>query len=214
VADAPPATAKASGSTFGFLGKKVFGKIPVWVIAVAGVGAYYWYTKYGPGKKNAAGAMQTDPAGNQCGVINPDTGYCPGTPEDTAALASGAASGTDTSGAAAGTGTPGSGGTSGDGGGGTSGGGTSGDGGGSYVPPAGTGIPAAFPGVTPVSPATVAAYAATQPSPSAKPGAQTAHQKHLAHLAEEQHDAHAAHAAHLAHVAHVKTKSPPKRGKK
>jgi len=199
VADAPPAAPTKSGSTFGFLGKKVFGKVPVWVIAVAAVGGYYWYTKYGPGKKSAAGAMQTDPAGNQCAVINPDTGYCPGTPEDTAALASGAASGTDTTGAAAGTGTTGSG----SGGGGTSGGGTTGDGSGStYVPPATTGTTA------PTVPTT------TPPSPAAGHGAMTAHQKHLRHLAEEQHDAHVAHEQHLAHVQHVKTKSPPRRGKK
>jgi hypothetical protein len=202
MADAPAAAPAKSGSTFGFLGKKVFGKIPVWVIAVAGVGAYYWYTKYGPGKKNAAGQMQTDPAGNQCGVINPDTGYCPGTPEDTAALASGAASGTDTSGAAAGTGTSG-GGSTGDGG------GTTGDGtGSSYVPPSvtaappgttnptGADIPVALPGTTPVSPASVAAYSAAQSAAA--------------------HKAHVAHQAHLAHLAHVKAtaKTPPKRGKK
>jgi hypothetical protein len=210
MADAPPA-AEAKGSTFGFLGHKVAGKIPVWVIAVAAVGGWYWYKNYGPGKSSStvpAGVM-TDPAGNQCAAINPDTGYCPGTPEDTAALAANAAaggastSGTDTTGAAAG---GGNGGTT--GGGGTSGGGgTTGDGT-TYVPPATSGttspaaaatttatnptgadIPVAFPGVTPVSKASVAAA---------------------------QHKAHLAHEAHLAHVQHVNAtkKKPPVRGKK
>lgn len=79
---------KASGSTFGFLGKKVFGKVPVWVIAVAAVGGYYWYTRYGPGKSSsAAGATGTDPAGNT-GMIDPATGFVYGSPEDTSALAS------------------------------------------------------------------------------------------------------------------------------
>jgi len=77
-----------SGSAFGFLGHKVFGKVPVWVIAVAAVGAYYWYTKYGPGKKNAAaqGTQGTDPAGNT-GTIDPATGFVYGSPEDLAVLA-------------------------------------------------------------------------------------------------------------------------------
>jgi hypothetical protein len=196
VADAPPAAPAKSGSTFGFLGHKVFGKIPVWVVAVAAVGGYYWYTKYGPGKKNAAGAMQTDPAGNQCAVINPDTGYCPGTPEDTAALASGAASGTDTTGAAAGTGTPGGG--DGTGGGGTGGGGPAGGDGTTYVPPATTGTPPAD-----------AAAAATPPSPAAGHGAQTAYQKKLA----REHHFHHVHHVHAVHHANVK-KNAPARGKK
>jgi hypothetical protein len=207
MADAPPA-APAKGSTFGFLGHKVFGKVPVWVIAVAAVGGYYWYTHYGPGKSSsAAGAMQTDPAGNQCAVINPDTGYCPGTPEDTAALANMSTS-TDTTGAAAGAGT--SGGGTGDGGGGTSGGGgtTGGTGDtGTYVPPA-----------TTATTAPTATTSTAPPSPAAGAAAQTAHQQHLAHLAHvkhEQHLAHVAHTEHLAHVAHVKAtkKTPPKRGK-
>jgi hypothetical protein len=200
VADAPPAAPAKSGSTFGFLGHKVFGKIPVWVVAVVAVGGYYWYTKYGPGKKaSAAGAMQTDPAGNQCAVINPDTGYCPGTPEDTAALASGAASGTDTTGAAAGTGAGAGGGGDGTGSGGTSGGGgTTGDTG-TYVPPATT-------ATTPPA----AAATTTPPSPAAGHGAMTAHQKHLAHLAEERHDAHVRHVEHVKHVAVVKARSPRK----
>jgi len=87
----PPAGGEGggkSGSAFGFLGHKVFGKVPVWVIAVAAVGAYYWYTKYGPGKKNAAaqGTQGTDPAGNT-GTIDPATGFVYGSPEDLAVLA-------------------------------------------------------------------------------------------------------------------------------
>jgi hypothetical protein len=37
--------------------------------------------------------LVTDPAGNQCSAVDPATGYCPGTPQDLAALA-GTASGT------------------------------------------------------------------------------------------------------------------------
>jgi hypothetical protein len=81
---------------FGFLGHKIAGKVPVWVVAVAAVGAYYWYTRYGPGKK-AAGAAgnQTDPAGNT-GTIDPATGFVYGSPEDLAVLAG--QSGTSTAG--------------------------------------------------------------------------------------------------------------------
>lgn len=81
------AAAKAGGSTFGFLGHKIAGKIPVWVVAVAAVGAYYWYTRYGPGKTAAAtGTTGTDPAGNT-GVIDPATGFVYGSTEDQSALA-------------------------------------------------------------------------------------------------------------------------------
>lgn len=82
--------AEPSGSTFGFLGHKVFGKVPVWVIAVAAIGGYYWYTRYGPGKSSttssAAQTTGTDPAGNT-GIIDPATGYVYGSSEDSAALA-------------------------------------------------------------------------------------------------------------------------------
>lgn len=91
---------KAAGSSFGFLGHKLFGKVPVWVVAVAGVGGYYWYTKYGPGKKAAStqpAGSGTDPAGNT-GLINPSTGYVYGTPEDLAALNGAQTQGIDTSG--------------------------------------------------------------------------------------------------------------------
>lgn len=78
--------AEPKGSAFGFLGHKLFGKVPVWVVAVAGVGGYYWYTRYGPGKKTATATagQQTDPAGN-VGTIDPATGFVYGTPEDLAA---------------------------------------------------------------------------------------------------------------------------------
>lgn len=42
----------------------------------------------------AASGLVTDPAGNQCSTLNPDTGYCPGTPADvnaSAGLSAGAA---------------------------------------------------------------------------------------------------------------------------
>ncbi len=88
MAEAAEAAPKAGGSTFGFLGHKLFGKVPVWVVAVAAVGGYYWYTRYGPGKSSAAagGVTGTDAAGNT-GVIDPSTGYVYGSAEDSAALA-------------------------------------------------------------------------------------------------------------------------------
>jgi hypothetical protein len=92
MADAP---AKPEGkSSFGFLGHKVFGKIPVWVIGAGAVGGYYWWTHYGPGKKAAGSQTATDPAGNTCSadaLSGSQTGYCPGTPEDIAAGGQGAA---------------------------------------------------------------------------------------------------------------------------
>jgi LysM repeat protein len=85
-----PATSEASGGAFGFLGHKIAGKVPVWVVAVAAVGGYYWYTRYGPGKKAASSTAtsQTDPAGN-VGVIDPATGFVYGSPEDLAAISAG-----------------------------------------------------------------------------------------------------------------------------
>ena len=195
MADTPPAsTATPKGSTFGFLGKRVFGKIPVWVIAVAAVGGYYWYTHYGPGKKTGA-AMQTDPAGNTCSAINPATGYCPGTPEDAAALAAASTSGgTDTTGTGGGTDT--SGGAAGTGNG--AGGSTAGTPPDTIPQPATTGAP----------PPPVVQPAA--PPPPAHANAHQAHVAHEAHLAEERADraqaAHAAHVAHTAHLAHLKRK--------
>ena len=199
MADTPPATSSTTGkgSTFGFLGKRVFGKIPVWVIAVTAVGGYYVWTHYGPGKK--AGAMQTDPAGNTCSAVNPATGYCPGTPEDAAAIA--AASGADTGGTSGTVDTGGT--TAGSGGGGTSGTGGGGDTGvtgdtGTTPQPATTGAP---------PPPTVIPAASPPPDHAA---AHRAHVAHEAHLAEERADraqaAHAAHVAHTAHLAHLRRK--------
>ena len=95
--------AGSSGSAFGFLGHKVFGKVPVWVLAVTAIGGYYWYTRYGPGKKTAATSTAqttgTDPAGNT-GIIDPATGYVYGSSEDSAALAAaGNTGGSDLTGA-------------------------------------------------------------------------------------------------------------------
>jgi hypothetical protein len=87
VAEPEAPSGEKSGSPFGFLGHKLFGKVPVWVVAVAAVGAYYWYTRYGPGKKTGAqGQSGTDPAGNT-GTIDPATGFVYGSPEDLAVLA-------------------------------------------------------------------------------------------------------------------------------
>jgi hypothetical protein len=74
--------------------KTPFGKISkktavIGGVAVAGIGGVlYWRYR----KNQAASAasstsgsttgMVTDPAGNQCASVDPDTGYCPGTPED------------------------------------------------------------------------------------------------------------------------------------
>ena len=221
MADAPAKTPEGK-SAFGFLGKKVFGgKVPIWLLAVGAIGAYYFYSK----RKGAAGT-QTDPAGNTCATVNPATGYCPGTPEDLAAQQANAGT-TDTTGTAAAGGTTdttgaggGAGGTGGTAGGtgtggtgtGTTGTGTTdtGTGTATWTDQSGTqqtGTPADF----------AAAFAATgtnagqivpggtgtpiaAPSASAKPGAQNAHQQHLAHVA---------HVAHLAHVA--ATRKQPKK---
>ena len=89
MADAPAASTE-SGGTFGFLGHKIAGKVPVWAVALAAVGGYYWYTKYGPGKSasSSTATSQTDPAGN-VGVIDPATGFVYGSPEDLAAISAG-----------------------------------------------------------------------------------------------------------------------------
>lgn len=221
MADAP-ARAPESKSAFGFLGKKVFGKIPVWVIAVAAVGGYYWYSH----RKGAAG-QQTDPAGNTCTAVNPATGYCPGTPEDLAAQQANAGTdttGTDTTGAGTGTGTDQSGGSAGSAGG-TAGSATGGTDTGTsplltwtdqsgqvqtgtasdfqsafaatgtnagQIVPGGTGQP------VPLPPGQ--SYTDAGPSAAAKPGAQNAHAQHLAHV------------AHLEHLKHQRTtrKTPAK----
>jgi LysM repeat protein len=91
MADTPATASEAPGGAFGFLGHKIAGKVPVWVVAVAAVGGYYWYTRYGPGKTAASSSTatsQTDPAGN-VGVIDPATGFVYGSPEDLAAISAG-----------------------------------------------------------------------------------------------------------------------------
>lgn len=195
MADTPPATQAKSGSTFGFLGKKVFGKVPVWVIAVAAVGGYYWYTHYGPGKKTGA-AMQTDPAGNTCTAINPATGYCPGTPEDAAALAAASTSGgTDTTGTTGGTDTTGGAAGTGNGAGGSTAG-TPAD----TAPPPATGT-APPPATTGAPPPPVVVPAA--PPPPDHAAAHRAHVAHEAHLAEERADKAQAARAHAHRPAHL-----------
>lgn len=217
MADAP-AKAPASKSAFGFLGRKVFGnRVPIWVLAVGAVGAWYWYSH----RKGAAGT-QTDPAGNTCSAVNPATGYCPGTPEDLAAQQSNA--GTDTTGTGTGgTGTDQSGGSAG----GTAGGGTTGtdtgtgglltwtDQSGTQTGTAddfaaafaatGTNAGTIVPGGTgqpiPLQPGQSYTDAGPPPSPAAKPGAQNGHAKHLAHVA---------HVQHLKHVAATR-KQPAKK---
>lgn len=131
MADTPATAAESSGSAFGFLGHKIAGKVPVWVVAVAAVGGYYWYTRYGPGKSAASttATSMTDPAGN-VGVIDPATGFVYGSPEDLAAISAG--------------------------GGGDGGGGFEGSGGGSGTPaPPGSTAPAPVTTPAPPPPATV-----------------------------------------------------------
>lgn len=53
MADTPAPAGKTS--SFGFLGRKI-GPVPIWLIGVAAVGAYYWYRHYGPGAKAAVPA--------------------------------------------------------------------------------------------------------------------------------------------------------------
>jgi hypothetical protein len=65
-------------------------------------GASYAASGYGggigyPGSSAAGLGLTTDPAGNYCAAVNPATGYCPGSPQDQAALQSGSStSGTGT----------------------------------------------------------------------------------------------------------------------
>jgi hypothetical protein len=78
--DAPAPPAKAE-STFGFLGHKIFG-IPVWVIAGAALGGWYWYTHYGPGAAKAT-ASTTTPAGPTVIEVRGPRGPAgPAAPED------------------------------------------------------------------------------------------------------------------------------------
>jgi hypothetical protein len=96
----PEATtaAHSSGSTiklpiFGTVKKKTAAIVGIG--SVAGVLGFIWYRQRKAASAAAAAstastastaAMQTDPAGNQCVTLDPQTGYCPGTTEDTQAL--------------------------------------------------------------------------------------------------------------------------------
>jgi hypothetical protein len=69
--------------------------------AAALVLVIYWYRQRQaanaaaaatPASSASSGSV-TDPAGNTCSAVNPQTGYCPGTAEDTAALSDSAAAG-------------------------------------------------------------------------------------------------------------------------
>lgn len=53
--------------------------------ASGGYGGDYGYPASDYGGNSSAGLV-TDPAGNQCVTVDPATGYCPGTPQDLAAL--------------------------------------------------------------------------------------------------------------------------------
>lgn len=46
------------GDKFGFLTRKV-GPLPIWVYGVIIIGAYYWYTHYGPGAQKQQSGQQT-----------------------------------------------------------------------------------------------------------------------------------------------------------
>ena len=79
---------KGIGAT---LTRKV-GPFPLWVWIAAGGGLYWYYERQQKASAattaTTAGTTEvTDPAGNTCTAVNPETGYCPGTPQDTAALA-------------------------------------------------------------------------------------------------------------------------------
>jgi hypothetical protein len=63
VADATPGT--GSKSSLGFLARKI-GPVPIWLIGVALIGAYYWYSHYGPGA-SASSSSTSD-------QIDPETG--------------------------------------------------------------------------------------------------------------------------------------------
>jgi PASTA domain len=70
--------------------KRKLGPFPVWVYIVAlGLVVYVFRSKLagltGSGAA-ATAATVTDPAGNTCAAVDPETGYCPGTSQDTAAL--------------------------------------------------------------------------------------------------------------------------------
>lgn len=58
MADTPSTPTKSGDkSSFGFLTRKI-GPLPVWAYGLIAVGAYYWYTHYGPGAQKAAAAKK------------------------------------------------------------------------------------------------------------------------------------------------------------
>lgn len=61
-----------------------------------GTGSDYGYP--GGGAYTSSAGLVTDPAGNQCTSVDPQTGYCPGTPQDLSALSQLSQSGTATTG--------------------------------------------------------------------------------------------------------------------
>lgn len=92
VSDTAPA---GGGDTISIAGKKVK-KTTAGIAALAIVGVIIYARKKSATATAATAttaATFTDPAGNSCAAANPTTGYCPGTAEDTAALAQLSASG-------------------------------------------------------------------------------------------------------------------------
>jgi len=56
-------------------------------VAIAGIGGIFWWRwrqnqAAAQASSTSTGAMVTDPAGNQCAQVDPNTDYCPGTAED------------------------------------------------------------------------------------------------------------------------------------
>ena len=71
----------------GFLTQKA-GPLPLWGWLAIGGGLWWYLNRNNQAAAGSAStALVTDPAGNTCSTLNPDTGYCPGTAEDTAAIA-------------------------------------------------------------------------------------------------------------------------------
>jgi hypothetical protein len=94
MADAP----SAGGGTFNIAGHKVKKStaaiVGIGVVGIAGI--FYLRERKAANTANAApssavsttdAGLVTDPAGNTCAALDPATGYCPGTAEDTSAMA-------------------------------------------------------------------------------------------------------------------------------
>jgi hypothetical protein len=68
-------------------GKKVPKAVAIGGVAVVGVLAVMWWrNNHSAAAPAASTGMVTDSAGNVCTAVNPATGFCPGTAEDTDAL--------------------------------------------------------------------------------------------------------------------------------